>query len=168
MTRFTIERLSDQLDRTAFAWGADALDRYLKIQASQDMRRHFASCFVVVDQTTAAIAGYYTLAAARLDPAEIPAELARRLPRYPEIPAALIGRLAVDRLYKGQGLGRVMIVDAVGRALQSDTAAFAVIVDAKDAAAAAFYRHVQFEPIAGNPNSLFLPVSFFAKLKGPT
>jgi ribosomal protein S18 acetylase RimI-like enzyme len=168
VTRFAIERLSGQFDRTAFACGADTLDRYLKTQASQDVRRHFASCFVVFDQTTEAIAAYYTLAAARLDPTEIPAELVQRLPRYAQIPAALIGRLAVDRRYQGQGLGRVMIVDAVGRALQSDTAAFAIVVDAKDAAAIAFYRRLQFEPIAGNPNSLFLPVSFFAKLKGPT
>jgi GNAT superfamily N-acetyltransferase len=163
---FSIERLSDQLDRSEFACGSDALDRYLKTQASQDIRRHVASCFVAIEQTTRAIAGYYTLAAAQIDAVDIPAEFVRRLPRYPRIPAALVGRLAVDRRYQGRRLGRALVVDAVQRTLQSDTAAFAVIVDAKDAAALAFYRRLQFESIGGNPNSLFLPVSFFAKLTG--
>ena len=166
MTPFSIERLSDPLDRSDFACGVDALDRYLQTRASQDIRRHVASCFVAVDRNTGAIAGYYTLAAAQIDAVDIPAEIAKRLPRYPRIPAALIGRLAVDRRYQGRRLGRALVVDAIQRALQSDTAAFAVIVEAKNAAAVAFYRRLQFEPIVGNPNSLFLPVSFFAKLTG--
>jgi ribosomal protein S18 acetylase RimI-like enzyme len=166
VTPFSIERLSDDLDRGGFDCGVAALDRYLLTQASQDVRRHVASCFVACDRASRQIAGYYTVAAAQIDPADIPEAVAKRLPRYPRIPAALIGRLAVDRRYQGRKIGRALVVDAVRRVLHSEIAAFAVIVEAKDSAAAAFYRRLQFEPIAGNPQSLFLPVSFFAKLTG--
>ena len=105
------------------------------------------------------IAGYYTFAAASLPMTDIPAEDAKRLPRYPLLPAALIGRLAIDRNCRGQGLGGALVMDAAARAARADTAIFALIVDAKDDAAAAFYEHLQFRRFAGRPSSLFLPIA---------
>ena len=85
--------------------------------------------------------------------------VAKRLPHYPTVPAALIGRLAVDMRYRGQRLGEALLLDAVDRVLDSDPAVFALVVDAKDEAAASFYRRFEFRPLSVNRMSFFLPVA---------
>ena len=128
---FTVEVLRAEHDRTNFSCGATALDRYFRELVSQDVRRRLSNCFVALDQA-ATVAGYYTFAASGVPFTELPAEQARRLPRYPSVPAALIGRLAVDRRLQGRGVGSIMIVDAVARAMRADSAIYALVVDAKD------------------------------------
>jgi GNAT superfamily N-acetyltransferase len=95
---------------------------------------------------------------------DLPSETAKRLPRYPVVPAALIGRLAIDHQYRGRGLGAALLFDAIARAARADTAIFAVLVDAKDDAAAAFYRHHRLQPFAARPLTLFLPIGTVLKL----
>ncbi|EJW10835.1 Acetyltransferase [Rhodovulum sp. PH10] len=136
----------------------DALDRYLATQASQDVKRRVSNCFVALDDA-GLIAGYYTLAASSVLLTEMPPETAKRLPRYPLVPAALIGRLAVDRRFRRKGLGRALVMDAAVRAGGSDPAIFALLVDAKDDAAITFYRHNGFRSFASKPHCLFLPVA---------
>ena len=85
-----IEPLSAAHDRDGFTCGVSALDRYLREQASQDVRRRIGNCFVAIDHETRAIAGYYTLAASSVPVAELPDTETRRLPRYPVLPATLI------------------------------------------------------------------------------
>ena len=109
------------------------------------------------------IAGFYTLAAAGVLLGDLPEVLAKRLPRYPSVPVARIGRLAVDQPYRGRKLGSALLWDAGLRALRSEIAAFALIVDAKDDSAAAFYRHHGFIPLSGQPMHLVLPLASFAK-----
>lgn len=149
-------------DRAAFSCGSEPLDRYFREQVTQDVRRRVSNCFVAVD-TNNAVAGYYTFAAAGLPLSELPPELTKRLPRYPLLPAALVGRLAVSLNHRGIGLGGAMIVDAGERALRAEPAVFALLVDAKDQRAEGFNRHLGFQPFAGRPNALFLPVETFAK-----
>ena len=163
-TTFGIEPLSPEHDRPAFSCGVDALDRYLHTQASQDVRRHIANCFVASPAGTVIIAGYYTLAAASIPVLDLPEELTRRLPRYPVLPAALIGRLAIDRRYRKMSLGGALLFDAIARVLRAEPAIFAVIVDAKDEDAAAFYRHFGFISFASRPLGLYLPVATALKL----
>ncbi len=158
VTRFDIETLSAKHDRSKFDCGSDPLDRYFTQQVTQDIRRRVTACFVAVS-SAGAIAGYYALASASVPLAELPPETARKLPRYPSVPAVRMGRLAVDRQFKGQGLGAVLLADALTRALCSDIAAFALIVDANDDAAAAFYRHHGFIAFGDNPRTLFLPLA---------
>jgi GNAT superfamily N-acetyltransferase len=155
--RFVIETLAAH-DRSAFSCGAPPLDRYLREQASQDVKRLMASCFVAVETATNAIAGYYTLAATSVPANDLPTESLKRLPRYGVLPAALIGRLAVDRRFHRNGLGGVLLADAALRVLEGDMKAFALIVDAKDENAGAFYRRQGFTPFASRPLSLFLPL----------
>ncbi len=155
--RFVIEPLGTH-DRSAFACGVPPLDRYLREQAAQDVKRLMASCFLAVEAATTRIAGYYTLAATSVPANDLPAELRKRLPRYPVLPAALVGRLAVDRGFHGQGLGSALLADAALRVLNGDVKAFALIVEAKDENAFAFYRHQGFHPFANRPLSLFLPI----------
>jgi len=159
---FVIEPLGAQ-DRSAFSCGAAALDRYLREQASQDVKRLVASCFLLREAATGAVAGYYTLAATSVPASDLPMELLKRLPRYPILPAALVGRLAVDQRFQNRGLGGVLLADAALRVLRSDMKAMALIVDAKDEAAVGFYRRQGFVPFASRAQSLFLPLATFKK-----
>jgi ribosomal protein S18 acetylase RimI-like enzyme len=156
---FVVEPLSSNHNRLAFSCGVDALDRYLHTQASQDVRRRISNCFVAVPSDSAVIAGYYTLSAASIPIVDLPPEQTKRLPRYPVLPAALIGRLAVDHRYTGRSLGSALLFDAIQRVGRADPAVFALIVDAKNESAATFYRHFGFEPFASVPMSFFLPMA---------
>lgn len=159
--QFRIEPLGDH-DRSRFSCGVDPLDRYFRQQVTQDIRRRVSNCFVAVEPDQP-VAGYYTFAAAGVPLTELPADVAKRLPRYPLLPAALVGRLAVDTSARGLGLGAALIVDAGLRAVRADPAIFALIVEAKDEDASGFYRRLGFQPFVSRPMSLFLPVSTFVK-----
>lgn len=152
MSGYRIELLGTH-DRSAFACGSEPLDRYFRERATQDMRRRMAYCFVAVDASDA-IAGFYTLAATSLVIDLLPPEQAKRLPRYPSVPAALLGRLAVSLDAHGRGLGGALVADALLRAGSTDLAAYAMVVDAKDDAAVRFYMHLGFTPLAEAPRRL--------------
>jgi ribosomal protein S18 acetylase RimI-like enzyme len=158
----TVEALKPDHDRTRFACGVEALDRYLRERATQDARRRVSNCFVALDQT-GVIAAYYTLAATGIPLTELGPEVTRRLPRYPTVPAALIGRLAVDLQFRGQGLGAALIVDALARAMRAEPAIFALVVDAKDDTALRFYQHLGFQRFVSHPMRLYLPVAEAAR-----
>ena len=156
---FLIEVLNSSHDRESFSCGALALDRYFRKQVTQDVRRRATACYVALEAAGAKIAGYYTLAAAGVLLAGLPAELAKRLPRYPSVPVARLGRLAVDQAYRGRKLGSVLLWDAVQRSLRSEIAVFALVVDAKEDQAEAFYRHHGFVPFGSQPRQLVLPLT---------
>ena len=143
---------------------SEAHDRYFRMQVTQDIRRHIANCFVALDRSSGTIAGFYTIAAASVPTPDLPAELTKRLPRYPSIPAVRVGRLAVDRRFHRRGLGGALLVDAAQRTLDAAPAAYALIVDAEDDQAIAFYRHHGFQPFASQPRTLFLPLATAARL----
>ena len=155
---FLVAPLDAAHDRTGFHSGSDPLDRYLREQVAQDIRRRVAACFVALADRQR-IAGYYTLASASLMLADLPASTARKLPRYPTVPAVRMGRLAVDQDFKGQGLGGALLADALDRAAGSEIAAFAMLMDAKDEAAVAFYRHHGVIALPDSPRTLFLPLA---------
>jgi ribosomal protein S18 acetylase RimI-like enzyme len=156
---FRFETLGDGHDRAAFRCGDNALDRYFQTQVTQDIRRRITNCFVVVEAATNRVAAYYTLSAASIPLVGLPPHEAKRLPRYPTLPAVRIGRLAVDQRYQRRGLGELMLMNAVHRTLQDAAAAFALLVDAKNDQAVAFYQRYGFRPIAGQPRTLFLPLA---------
>jgi GNAT superfamily N-acetyltransferase len=157
-TTHRIEALAKNHDRTTFDCGSAALDRYLQQQARQDADKRVAAPFVMVEPPAAQVLGYYTLSASILDGDELPADLVKKLPRYPQLPVTLLGRLAVDRRLKGQGIGEFLLLDALHRCLDAaaDIAAMAVVVDAKDEAAAAFCRHFGFASLQATPARLYL------------
>ena len=155
---FLLAQLEAKHDRTAFHSDSDPLNRYLRERATQDVRRRVAACFVALADGKR-IAGYYTLASASLLLADLPASIGRKLPRYPTVPTVRMGRLAVDQAFKGQGLGGALLADALHRTARSEIAAYALIVDAKDDAAATFYRHHGFIPLPDSPLAMFLPLA---------
>jgi GNAT superfamily N-acetyltransferase len=156
---FRVEPLSGDHDRSQFRSGSHALDRYFREQASQDIKRRIATCFVAVDVTAGDVAGYYTLTATGVALNALPPETARKLPRYPVVPAALLGRLAVASHYQGQGLGGILLADALMRAARAELGIFAMLVDAKDEAAQRFYEHYGFTPLPGETRRLCLPIA---------
>ena len=158
---FRVEVLGAAHDRTTFSCGVEALDHYLVRQATQDIRRRVSACYVAVEAATERVAGYYTLAAGGVPLNDLAPELTRRLPRYPSVPVARVGRLAVDRSFQGRQLGAALLADAALRAARSEVAVHALVVDAKDDAAAAFYRHHGFESFGGLNRQLIVPLARF-------
>jgi GNAT superfamily N-acetyltransferase len=154
---FITEPLDRHHDRDPFVCGSDALDRYLKERASQDVRRRVAGCFVAVGDD-GKIVGYYTLAATSVGLDALPAELTKRLPRYPAVPAVLMGRLAIALSHQGKGLGSALIVDAITRVDRLGVGAFALIVDAKDDRAKVFYEANGFVSLPDEERRLCLPI----------
>ena len=155
---FRVEPLGPQHDRARFFSGSDPLDQYFHHRVSQDTRRRVTSCFVALasDQQ---IGGYYTLASTSIMLGDLPPAIRKKLPRYPTVPAVRMGRLAVHQAFKGKGLGGALLADAVARACSAEIAAYALVVDAKDTAAAGFYAHHGFMAFADQPLTLFLPLA---------
>jgi GNAT superfamily N-acetyltransferase len=157
--RFRMESLSAIHDRSAFSSGSEPLDRYFREQASQDVKRRIATCFVAVSVATEEVAGYYTLTATSIALMDLSPDVVRKLPRYPVVPAALVGRLAVAREYQGKGLGGVLLGDALLRTARTDQGVFAMLVDAKDDSAQRFYEHYGFTLLPGEGKRLCLPLA---------
>lgn len=155
---FLVEALAGH-DRSAFSSGVQVLDRYFRIQVTQDVRRRVASCYVAVEAETARVAGFYTIAAASIPTPDLPENVRKKLPRYPSTPAVRVGRLAVDLHFRGRGLGGALLADAAARGLRAEAAAFALLVDAKDELAVAFYEHHGFQRFSSLPRSLFLALA---------
>jgi predicted GNAT family N-acyltransferase len=163
---FFIERLDPRHDRERFSCGVEMLDRYLRVQVRQDMTRGVAVVYVLApaDQP-ATIAGYYSLSSTAVRLSDLPETTRKRLPRYPLVPATLLGRLAIDEAYRGRGFGERLLIDALQRSLTASwsVASVAVIVDAQDATAATFYAR-GFIALPDQPLRHFLPMKTIAAL----
>jgi GNAT superfamily N-acetyltransferase len=163
---FVIEPLSATHDRAGFTCGVDALDRYFAGQATQVIRRRVSACFVAGERGTPTVAGYYTIAASSIPLPELSQATAKKMPRYPLVPAVRIGRLAVALSHRGRGIGAGLLIDGIARAYRAEITAFAIIVDAKDAAAVGFYQHHGFAAFASAPMTLYLSLAEAAKQLG--
>lgn len=155
---FRIEVLESRHDRRELLCGVSALDRYFREQVTQDVRRRATACYVAVETATDKVAGYYTLAAGGVALSGLPPDMSRRLPRYPSVPVAWLRRLAVAREYQGRRLGAALLWDAKLRAKRSEVAVFALVVDAKDEQAEAFYKHHGFISFGSLSRQLILPL----------
>lgn len=166
--RFAVDVLDRQHDRRSFRSDCAPLDDYLHQRALQDQRRQVAVCHVLVArEAPARILGYYTLSSYSVRLAELPPDQARRLPRYPTVPAVLLGRLALDREAGGQGLGELLLLDAMHRCftrVATQVAVYALVTHAKSEAAAGFYRRYDFISLPSAPLTLFLPMATIAGL----
>lgn len=164
MTGYRIRPLDGAVDTAVFHCGQTALDDYVRRFASQDVRRGVARVFIATpEDDPRRLAGFFALSAGSVNCADLPADLARRLPRYP-VPVALLGRLAIDTAFQGRGLGSILLADACRKVASASSvlAVVGIIVDAKDESAAAFYRHFGFMPLPGLPERLLLPGKFFS------
>lgn len=163
----TIEPLdSSRHDRSHFCCGEDSLDNYIRKQASQDFKKKVAIVFVLVDSPNTDIIAYYTLSAYTIELVNLNESFAKQLPRYPLLPATLLGRLAVDRTCQGQHFGELMLIDALKKALlaTAQIASLAVIAEALDSSAANFYQKYGFQKFKQNPMKLYLPMKSVEEL----
>jgi GNAT superfamily N-acetyltransferase len=147
-------------DRATFSCGVNTLDDWFHLRAGQDEKRNIARVFVAIDDQHG-IVGFYSLSSFTLAITDLPPEYAKRLPRYDLIPAALIGRPARDERVRGEGIGDLLLADAIRRVIGAahSLAVFAIVVEAKDAKAADFYRNFGFAPFPTRPLRLFMPAS---------
>lgn len=162
---YRFEPLTKQHDRAGFRCGSAPLDTYLQQIARKDAERHVAAAFVMVEEAApAVIVGYYTLSAFAVDVSDLPEAMQKKLPRYPRLPATLLGRLARDERFPGTG--SLLLMDALARAHQksADIASLAVVADAKDDAALRFYRKFGFAQLGSDPNRVFLPMGTINEL----
>lgn len=164
MEAYRIVALDRRHDRLGFECGVEPLDRYFCQQIEQEIRRRVAACFVAVRDPGKTVAGFYTLSALSISLTDLPVELGDRLPRYPNVPATLMGRLAVDHRHRGKRLGELLLFDAFARALRSEIATYAFVVDAKDDRAQAFYERYRFRALTDRSRRLFIPLAEIAKL----
>jgi GNAT superfamily N-acetyltransferase len=162
--QWRIEPLDKTHDRAGFVSGAAELDRYICELASQDVRRDVARVFVALS-ATGAVCGFYSLGASSFRRERLPSGQAKRLPHYP-VPAVLLGRLAVDASVQGKGLGAFLLMDALHRVLLASQtiAVHAMVVEARDDAAAAFYRKYGFISFSDHERQLFLPMATLRQL----
>jgi GNAT superfamily N-acetyltransferase len=164
-----IEPLGPHHDRERFSCGVDSLDRYLRTQASQDVRRKANGVFILVELNKAnVVLGYYTLCATGLAHGDVPAAARKYIPRYPLVSATLTGRLAISEARQGERLGAILLADAVRRAYASagTVGSSMLVVDALNERAAAFYEGSGFVRL---PDSLrlVLPMHAIQRLVEP-
>jgi GNAT superfamily N-acetyltransferase len=155
-----IELLDRSHNRNVFDCGIGSLNRYLQHQANQDMKRRISRVFVArPPENKSRILGFYTLSAISIDLSVLPEKVARKLPKHP-VPAALIGRLAVDLSAQGMGTGQMLLADSIKRtiAVSDDIAIYAMVVDAINQQAESFYKRYGFTPLAYGSGRLFLPL----------
>ena len=157
MSRFVSEPLGKH-DRSTFASGNERIDTYFKQTVSQDVKRNYAVCYVLVERESARLAGFYTLSSHGIALSDLATEWAKKRPRYPSVPAALIGWLGRDLSFRGQSVGSMLIYVAIARLAASSAGVHAVCADAIDADAAAFYKAHQFEAFLSRPQRFYLPM----------
>lgn len=158
--------LDETHGRAAFSCGVDSLDRYLRTQAGQDVRRRANGVFVLVEPVKATmVLGYYTLAATALPPADVPEAARQHIPRYPLVSATIIGRLAVAQSRQGQRLGAVLLADVMRRAyaIAGTVGSSMLVVDALDEPAAGFYAAHEFIRLPES-SRLVLPMRLVPRL----
>jgi GNAT superfamily N-acetyltransferase len=163
--KYVIEALDPTHDRSGFSCGVADLDAYVRERAGQDAKRHVAATFVLLDDT-GVVLGYYTLSQQLISLEDIPAALAKKLPRYPLLPATLVGRLAVDSRRQGEGLGSLLLMDALHRSwwAAKTVASYAVRVDATNEKARDFYLRHDFLPFPSERLKLFFPMADLDRL----
>jgi predicted GNAT family N-acyltransferase len=136
------------------------LDSYLRETASQDVKKRSAIVYILTDNDHEKIYGYYTLTASSAPLGEVPSEIAKKLPKYPNVPVTLIGRMAVARDQQRKGYGELLLMDALQVSFKNSlsVASAAIVVDAKDEASATFYHKFGFIPLESRPLRLFMPM----------
>lgn len=164
--QYVVELLNPAKHRRGdFRCESPELTDFLHKRARKEMDARASACFVLVAQEDQGrIAGYFTLSAAEVLSAELPEAVIKKLPRYRVLPATLLGRLARDVQYRGEGIGDRLIMKAFARAWagSAEVGSVGIVTDPKDRAAEDFYREFNFQPLS--ERRMFLPMPDVARL----
>ncbi len=152
--------------RSSFCCGKASLDNYIREKASQDLKKRVSTVFVLMDEPVTNVLAYYTLSSYTVDITVLDESFAKRLPRYPLLPATLLGRLAVDNSQKGKQFGELLLLDALKKSLDTSlqVASLAVIAEALDDEALSFYLKYGFQQFKQEPLKLYLPMKLIEEL----
>lgn len=163
---YEITKLAKSHKKNNFNSGSAQLDDYLKLQASQDVKRNVSVAYALTLAGSTEVIGYYTLSTISIDASEIPDDSIKKLPRYPLLPCILLGRLAVDQRHQGKGIGAHLLIDALNRTshISNQVGIIALLVDAKETSAAGFYKKYGFIEFSSNKLKLFLPTATINQL----
>jgi len=148
-------------DRRTFTCGVESLDRFLQANAHQAASKGLSQTYVAIDDADeSVILGYYTLTTCMVEAGELPETFSRKLPNG-ELPASLVARLAVAERVKGQGVGSLMLMDALTRCARvaEEVGGVAVVVDALDEAAVQFYERFGFSRLEPRGLKMFIPMA---------
>lgn len=160
------EPLNSKHKKSDFSCGKEMLDNYIQKQANQDIKRKLSVCFVIKETETDLIRGYYTLSNNSIPLELVPNEIRNKLlGSYKVIPTILIGRLAIDKKFQGQGIGKLILVDALKRSyeISKTIGSFAVVVDPMDQDAEKFYKKYEFIKLPDS-EKMFLPMKTIGQL----
>lgn len=160
------EPLNSTHKKSDFSCGKEMLDTYIQKQANQDIKRKLSACFVINETETNLIKGYYTLSNNSVPSEFIPDQIRKKLPRaYESIPTTLLGRLAIDDRFQGQGIGKLILIDALKRSyeISKTIGSFAVVVDPIDQDAENFYNKYGFIKLPDS-GKMFLPMKTISQL----
>jgi GNAT superfamily N-acetyltransferase len=152
--------------RDSFSCGEESLDNYIKRGVSQDIKRRIAAVYVLTDEPESVVLAYYTLSAYTVEITALEESFASKLPRYPLLPATLLGRLAVDENQKGKGFGQLLLLDSMKRSweISKDIASLALVVDALNEKALSFYLKYGFKQFQNEPMKLYCSMEYIEKI----
>tara|TARA_R110000868_G_scaffold140949_1_gene356995 strand:- start:57 stop:560 length:504 start_codon:yes stop_codon:yes gene_type:complete len=160
------EPLNSTHKKSEFSCGKEILDTYIQKQANQDVKRKLSACFVINETETNLIKSYYTLSNNSVPSEFIPDQIRKKLPKaYQSIPTTLLGRLAIDDRFQGQGIGKLILIDALKRSyeISKTIGSFAVVVDPIDQDAENFYNKYGFLKLPDS-GKMFLPMKTISQL----
>jgi len=168
MKKYIIESFDNKIhDVSQFRCGIEELDKYLKLNAHQDIKRNITALYLIHERNSVRAIGYYTLSANSIELTNLPKEITGKLPKYPVLPVTLVGRLAVDSRYQKKGIGKFLLIDALVRSydLRKQIGSYAVIVEAINDKISDFYEKFGFRKISPKSHKLFLPMQTIDQLK---
>jgi predicted GNAT family N-acyltransferase len=156
---------SKKHNRSSFTSGFSSLDDYIKTRASQELKKRVSTPFVLTDPPNRQVLGYYCLSSYSVETIELDDNIVKKLPRYPLLPAILLGRLAVDLTHRGKGYGNLLVSDALKRSLAASiqVASVAVVVDAISQDAVSFYHQYGFTEFQTDPMKLYISMESIEK-----
>lgn len=164
MTRWGINLLDSSCEKSQFDCGYPQLNQFLQKYASQNYQKNYSLTFVATREESNIVLGYYSVSASSIEFINLPDSVKKTLPKYPA-PVMLIGQLAVDKTMQGQGLGKILLIHALKKAVKisEEMGIFAVRVDAIDEKSKNFYLKYGFIPLINYPFSLILPIRTIIK-----
>lgn len=156
--------LASAHEKGKFSCGKLMLDNYIQKQAKQDVKSKVSACFIYSEDGKE-VKGYYTLSNGSIPNSQLPESFKKKLPRYRDLPVTLLGRLAVDNKFKGQKIGKILLIDALKRSYDASSSigSLAVVVDPIDQEAADFYTKYGFI-LLPDSNRMFLPMATIEQL----
>lgn len=167
-SEWEVRPLDKSHDRAAFSCGDQRIDDFLRMQASDSMRRRLATVWVMKKKNDNKVLGYYTLSSSNTDIGELPEEIRKKI-RRDNAGSTLLGRFGIDQSFQGAGNGQKLCMNALKRALTASkqVSSVGVILEARTVIAKTFWKKREFVCLgesADEPEKFFLHMPYIADI----